>query len=134
MKILGKFLAVIGVLVALAGIGAVVLPNMTKNKHSELAMALDNVNPMVKTETVYASTNAKPIRHFIGGGGEDEYTYQLLTYNSEGKSRTLTFNSQWRLKPQKYLKISTKGQNVESWGATARETVPSGVRQNLMMA
>ncbi|WP_143462075.1 YxeA family protein [Levilactobacillus enshiensis] len=133
MKILGKFLAVVGVLVALAGVGAIVLPNMTKNKHSELAMALDNVNPMVKTETVYASTNAKPVRHFIGGGGEDEYTYQLLTYNSAGKARTLTFDSQWRLKPQKYLKISTKGQNVESWGAIARESVPSGVRQNLMM-
>jgi len=134
MKILGKFVSVIIVLVAIAGVGAVVLPNMTKNKHSELAMALDNVNPMVKTETVYASTNAKPVRHFIGGGGEDEYTYQLLTYNAEGKSRTLTFDSQWRLKPQKYLKILTKGQNVESWGEIARETVPSGVRQNLMMA
>ncbi|MFC6259679.1 YxeA family protein [Levilactobacillus fujinensis] len=106
---------------------------MTRNKHSELAMALDNVNPMVKAETVYASTNAKPVRHFIGGGGEDEYTYQLLTYNSAGKSRTLTFDSQWRLKPQKFLKISTKGQNVESWGAIGRESVPSGVRQSLMM-
>ncbi|MGX6429456.1 YxeA family protein [Levilactobacillus yonginensis] len=134
MKFLGKFGLFIVGFVAVAGVGAILLPALTKNKHSELAMAVDNVNPLVKSETVYASTSAKPIRQFIGGGGEKEYTYQLLTYNQQGKSRTLTFDSQWRLKPQRFLKIETKGQNVESWSAAAKETVPSGIRQNLMMS
>ncbi|WP_253290267.1 hypothetical protein [Levilactobacillus brevis] len=44
------------------------------------------------------------------------------------------FDAQWRLKPQRFLKIKTKGQNVESWTATARQEVPSGVRQNLLMS
>ncbi|MFC6207964.1 YxeA family protein [Levilactobacillus tongjiangensis] len=134
MKILGKFgLFIIG-LAAVAGVGAILLPALTKNRHSELAMAIDNVNPLVKNETVYASTSAKPVRQFIGGGGEKEYTYQLVTYNQQGKSRTLTFDSQWRLKPQRFLKIETKGQNVESWSEAKKESVPSGVRQNLMMS
>lgn len=71
MKFISKFFAFVVGVVVLLGVGAVMLPNFTKNKHSELAMAADNVNPMVKVDTVYASTNAKPIRHFIGGGGED---------------------------------------------------------------
>lgn len=134
MKFIGKFLTfVVGVVVVL-GVGAFLLPNITKNKHSEIAMAADNINPLVKTEDVYASTNAKPIRHYIGGGGEDEYVYQLLTYNAKGEARTLTFDSQWKLKPNKFLKISAKGQNVESWGKVDPSSVPSGIRQNLMMA
>lgn len=134
MKFIAKFSVFIGGIILVLGIGAAILPGLTKNKHSEIAMAADNVNPLVKTETVYASTNAKPVRHYIGGGGEDEYVYQLLTYNAQGQARTLTFDAQWKLKPNKYLKISTKGQNVESWGKVARADVPSGVRQNLMMS
>ncbi|MCF7523484.1 hypothetical protein L3X07_10200 [Levilactobacillus brevis] len=42
------------------------LPQFTKNKHSELVMALDNVNPVVKPETVYALTTTKPVRQFTG--------------------------------------------------------------------
>lgn len=133
MKILSKLIAVVAGLAVLGVVGAVILPGVTKNKHSEWAMAADNVNPLVKTETVYASTNAKPVRHYIGGGGEDEYVYQLLTYNDQGKARTLTFNAQWRLKPNKFLKITTKGQNVENWEKVDRAAVPSGVRQNLMV-
>ncbi|WP_225395509.1 YxeA family protein [Levilactobacillus brevis] len=110
------------------------LPQFTKNKHSELVMALDNVNPVVKPETVYALTTTKPVRQFTGGAGEKEYTYRLTTYNDRGQTRIVMFDAQWRLKPQRFLKIKTKGQNVESWTATARQEVPSGVRQNLLMS
>ncbi|WP_203638773.1 YxeA family protein [Levilactobacillus wangkuiensis] len=134
MKFISKLFVFVASIIVLLGVGAFLLPNLTKNKHSELAMAADNVNPLVKIEDVYASTNAKPIRHFIGGGGEDEYTYHLVTYNAQGQSRTLAFDSQWKLKPNKFLKISTKGQNVESWGKVDRATVPSGIRQELMMS
>lgn len=132
MKILRKLIAVIGGLAVIGVVGAVILPGVTKNQHSEWAMAADNVNPLVKTTDVYASTNAKPVRHYIGGGGEDEYVYQLLTYNAKGEARTLTFDSQWRLKPNKFLKITAKGQNVETWEKVERTAVPSHVRQNLM--
>jgi len=95
-------------------------------------MAVDNVNPLVKRETVYASTSVKPKNSFIGGGGEKEYTYQLMTYNRNGQARKLTFLSQWRLKPDKYLAITTKGQNVETWKATQR--VPDEAKSNLAMS
>ncbi|CAJ1227685.1 hypothetical protein LZY01_01460 [Levilactobacillus zymae] len=134
MKILGKLITtgiVLGVI--LIG-GAVVLPGLTKNRSSEVAMAIDNVNPLVQTETVYASTSVQPVRQFIGGGGEKEYEYRLVTYNATGQARTITFDTQWRLKRGKYLAIRTKGQNVESWQAVTREKVPSGVRQNILMA
>jgi len=134
MKFISKLFVFVASIIVLLGVGVFLLPILTKNKHSELAMAADNVNPLVKTEDVYASTNAKPIRHFIGGGGEDEYTYHLLTYNAQGESRTVAFDSQWKLKPNKFLKISTKGQNVESWSKVDRATVPSGIRQKLMMS
>ncbi|WP_125546212.1 YxeA family protein [Levilactobacillus lindianensis] len=134
MKILKALLTISGTLLILLAIGAIFAPAMTRNRGSEVAMAHDNVNPWVKNETVYADTTSQPIKHFIGGGGEDEYTYVLQTYNEQGKSRKLTFDVQWKLKPHHFLKIETKGQNVETWKAVARETVPSGARQNLMMS
>lgn len=34
-----------------------IVPTMTKNQGSELAMAVDNLNPFVKVQTVYGRTN-----------------------------------------------------------------------------
>lgn len=134
MKFLIKLAVFCGVVLVLVGLGAALTPNLTKNRGSELAMAIDNVNPAVKTETVYADTTIKPVRHYIGGGGEHEYVYEMQTYNQKGEARKLHFESQWVLKPHRYLKITTKGQNVETWEAVDRGNVPSGVRQNLMMS
>lgn len=131
LKGLVKIAVVFGII--LVG-GALILPGMTKNKDSELAMAVDNVNPLVKPETVYAGTTRQPVRQFTGGAGEQEYTYRLVTYNAKGQARTVCFNSQWRLKRGKYLALQTKGQNVESWRAVSRDQVPSGVRQTILMA
>ncbi|MFC6275756.1 YxeA family protein [Levilactobacillus tangyuanensis] len=131
MKIIKRLLGLAALLIGILGLTAALVPQMTRNQHSEWAMALDNVNPLVKSETVYASTSAKPVREYIGGGGEKEYTYQLLTYNQSGTSRTLTFDSQWRLKPNKFLQIETKGQNVESWSAVVSDRIPGGVKKNL---
>ncbi|KRN01729.1 hypothetical protein FD13_GL000683 [Levilactobacillus senmaizukei DSM 21775 = NBRC 103853] len=131
MKIIKRLLGLAALLIGGLGLTAAFIPQVTRNQHSEWAMALDNVNPLVKSETVYASTSAKPVREYIGGAGEKEYTYQLLTYNSAGKSRTLTFDSQWRLKPNKFLQIETKGQNVESWSAVLNDRIPGSVKRNL---
>lgn len=132
MKFLGKFVLTLVVLGAIIVGGAVILPGITKNRQSQLAMAIDNVNPLVTQETVYASTSAKPVRQFIGGAGEKEYTYRLVTYNTKGEARTVVFDAQWRLKPNKFLAITTKGQNVESWKAIGR--VPANVQSNLAMS
>ncbi|MFC6181488.1 YxeA family protein [Lactiplantibacillus daowaiensis] len=125
-KVLISLLVIIGI-----GVGALLGSSaLTKNQGSEFAMALDNVNPMVQVTTVYGLTN-RPTGHRIGGAGEDEYTYQIKTVDAAGNRRTLTFDAQKRLKLQHYLKIETKGQNVESWEAVQPASMPGGVLRKL---
>lgn len=121
-KVMIGLLVMIGLGVgALFGSGA-----MTKDSGSELAMAMDNVNPLVKTSTVYGVTNTA-IKKGKGGVGEDVYTYRIKTYDAKGATRWLTFNADKRLKLNKYLKIDTKGQNVNSWEAISSQAVPKSV-------
>jgi len=125
----------IGLLI-LIGIGAGALLGssmLTKDNGSELSMTLDNVNPLVRMSTVYGLTN-QAIKHSKGQMGEDVYTYRLQTYDAQGKTRTLTFNADKRLKLNHYLKIETKGQNVETWTAVEQATVPTSVVQALVAA
>lgn len=56
MKLVKGFLWLLVGAVVVVGGSLFWLPQFTKNKHSELVMALDNVNPVVKPETVYALT------------------------------------------------------------------------------
>ncbi|MFC6202024.1 YxeA family protein [Lactiplantibacillus nangangensis] len=121
-KVMIGLLVMIGLGVgALFGSGA-----MTKDSGSELSMAMDNVNPLVKTSTVYGVTNTA-IKKGKGGVGEDVYTYRIKTYDAQESTRWLTFNADKRLKLNKYLKIVTKGQNVNSWEAVSSQTVPKSV-------
>ncbi|MCJ8183108.1 MULTISPECIES: YxeA family protein [Lactiplantibacillus] len=118
-------------LVGLFGVGLGILsPALTKDRGDEFAMALDNVNPMVAETTVYALTN-QPIDHHLGQMGEDVYTYRLRTSDGQGKRRWLTFTADHRLKQRHYLKIDTKGQNVNSWEAVTVSAVPQRARQAL---
>lgn len=118
-------------LVGLFGVGLGILsPALTKDRGDEFAMALDNVNPMVAETTVYALTN-QPIDHHLGQMGEDVYTYRLRTSDGQGKHRWLTFTADHRLKQRHYLKIDTKGQNVNSWEAVTVNAVPQRARQAL---
>ncbi|MFQ4153336.1 YxeA family protein [Lactiplantibacillus plantarum] len=107
-----------------------IVPTMTKNQGSELAMAVDNLNPFVKVQTVYGRTN-QAIGHSTGQMGEDIYTYRMLTSDAQGKQRWLTFTADHRLKQRHYLKIETKGQNVNSWEAVARNQVPQNIQEVL---
>lgn len=121
-KVMIGLLVMIGLGVgALFGSGA-----MTKDSGSELSMAMDNMNPLVKASTVYGVTNTA-IKKGKGGVGEDVYTYRIKTYDAKGATRWLTFNADKRLKLNKYLKIDTKGQNVNSWEAISSQAVPKSV-------
>ncbi|WP_137624695.1 YxeA family protein [Lactiplantibacillus pingfangensis] len=125
-KLIIGLLVVMGVSVAaLLGAGT-----LTKDSGSELSMALDNVNPLVKTSTVYGVTNTA-IKKGKGGAGEDIYTYRIKTVDVKGQARWLTFTADKRLKLNKYLKIDTKGQNVNSWEAVSLQAVPKTVVQQL---
>ncbi|AVK63432.1 hypothetical protein C5Z26_04635 [Lactobacillus sp. CBA3606] len=124
-------------LIGLAVVGLVILgalfgsKQVTKNQGTELAMALDNVNPLVKVSTVYALTNTA-VKKGTGQMGETIYTYRMETYDQAGNVRWLTFTADKRLRLKKYLKIETKGQNVNSWTAVEQTTVPVEVVQRLV--
>ncbi len=102
----------------------------TKDRGDELAMALDNVNPLVKVSTVYGLTN-QAVSHSKGQMGEDVYQYQMTTLDANGQRRQLTFTADHRLKLNHYLKIETKGQNVNTWEAVGANAVPSRVQSGL---
>lgn len=102
----------------------------TVNRGDELSMALDNLNPLVKVETVYGLTNTA-VNHTKGQMGEDVYLYKMQTVNAHGQQRQLTFNADHRLKQRHYLKIETKGQNVNSWEAVPSTAVPTAIQKTL---
>lgn len=124
---------VIGLLlvIIMLSVGTLLItPTITKNQGSELAMAVDNLNPLVKVQTVYGRTNSA-VSHTTGQMGEDVYTYRVLTSDGQGNQRWLTFTANHRLKQRHYLKIETKGQNVNAWEAVSTTNVPRNVQEVL---
>ncbi|AVW10854.1 YxeA family protein [Lactiplantibacillus paraplantarum] len=124
---------VIGLLlvIVMLSVGTLLItPTITKNQGSELAMAVDNLNPLVKVQTVYGRTNSA-VSHTTGQMGEDVYTYRVLTSDGQGNQRWLTFTADHRLKQRHYLKIETKGQNVNAWEAVSTTNVPRNVQEVL---
>ncbi|WEE35038.1 YxeA family protein [Lactiplantibacillus paraplantarum] len=124
---------VIGLLLVIVMISVgtlLIAPTITKNQGSELAMAVDNLNPLVKVQTVYGRTNSA-VSHTTGQMGEDVYTYRVLTSDGQGNQRWLTFTADHRLKQRHYLKIETKGQNVNAWEAVSTTNVPRNVQEVL---
>ncbi|CAM3280426.1 YxeA family protein [Lactiplantibacillus plajomi] len=125
-----KLLLGLVALIVVAGGALLFSSHATKDQGTELAMALDNVNPMVKESTVYGLTN-EAVSHTKGQMGEDVFTYKMRTVDVHGNERQLTFTADHRLKLNHYLKIDTKGQNVNSWEAVQETTVPSIIRTGL---
>lgn len=125
-----KLLLGLVALIVVAGGALLFSSHATKDQGTELAMALDNVNPMVKESTVYGLTN-EAVSHTKGQMGEDVFTYKMRTVDVHGNERQLTFTADHRLKLNHYLKIDTKGQNVNSWAAVQETTVPSIIRTGL---
>ena len=124
---------VIGLLLVIVMISVgtlLIAPTITKNQGSELAMAVDNLNPLVKVQTVYGRTNSA-VSHTTGQMGEDVYTYRVLTSDGQGNQRWSTFTADHRLKQRHYLKIETKGQNVNAWEAVSTTSVPRNVQEVL---
>ncbi|MFB9770245.1 YxeA family protein [Lactiplantibacillus modestisalitolerans] len=120
------------VIVLIVG-GLLASGTVTKNRGDEFSMALDNVNPLVPVTTVYGKTN-QAVSYHQGQMGEDVYEYRINTVDAKGNRRWLTFDADHRLKLNHYLKIETKGQNVNSWAAVPVTQLPSQVNQVIALA
>lgn len=101
-------------------------PLITKNKTSDTAIVLDLLNPFVKNTEVYLKTSDNYVDTYKSNGEEDtNYVYITTTYNEKGKKRRIKYVSFGKkLTPNKYLKVTTKGQDVRRWEEISKEEVP----------
>ena len=96
-----------------------ITPLMTKNQTSDWAILLDNINPIVPESYVYVKT-AEPNESI-----NKDATYISQSYNEKGKGRTIAYKSFGKtLATDRYLKVFTKGQNVQNWEEIPADKVP----------
>ena len=117
-------------------------PLITKNKTSDTAMILDLFNPFVKNTEVYVKTTDEFVDTYKATGNdvsinskeeeETHYVYVTTSYNEKGKKRKLKYVSFGKkLMPNKYLKITTKGQDVRKWEEVEKSEVPKKAIEEL---
>lgn len=101
-------------------------PLLTKNNTSDAAMVIDLFNPFVKNTEVYVKTTEDYVTTYKSEGSDKEnYVYETVSVNEKGKKRELKYVSfEKKLTPNKYLKITTKGQDVRRWAEVERSEVP----------
>lgn len=110
-------------------------PMITKNKTSDAAMVIDLFNPFVKNTEVYVKTTDEYVDTYKSAGVKDEelnYVYQTTSYNEKGKKRQLKYVSFGKkLTPNKYLRLTTKGQDVRHWEEVDQKEVPKEALEQL---
>lgn len=120
---------IIMVLVVL-GLALFVTPAFTKNQTTTAAEVLDTLNPVVRTETTYVSTNTPRVEWQPNNHGGLDYHYQLTSYNEKGDSRKLELvASDDPLDANQYLKVQIRGQRVLGWQRVKPSQVPKAARQ-----
>lgn len=65
------------------------------------------------------------------GSDEMPYQYQLTGYNSDGKSKTITFNTNRHLRDGAYLKALLKATGVNRWEEVQLDDIPNPARDKL---
>lgn len=68
----------------------------------------------------------------IHNSDEMRFEYQLPSYNSEGKAKTITFKTTRELKDHAYLKLLVKVTGVNRWEEVQADELPSGARAKLV--
>ncbi|WP_270311737.1 YxeA family protein [Vagococcus fluvialis] len=108
-------------------------PLITKNKTSDTAMILDLLNPFVKNTEVYLKTSDDYVDTYKSKGEEaTNYVYITTTYTEKGKKRQLKYVSFGKkLTPNKYLKVTIKGQDVRRWEEIPKKEVPEKAIEKL---
>lgn len=127
-KAIGKIITVLVVL----GVALVVTPVFTKNQTTTAAELLDTLNPVVRTETTYVSTNTPRVEWQPNNHGGLDYHYQLTSYTTAGDSRKLELvASDEPLDANHYLKVQIRGQRVLGWQRVKAGQVPKAARQRI---
>lgn len=109
----------------------------TDNNTSQLAAIIDWLNPFISVEEVYVQvpTPCKYETKFLEAGSRIEsFAYVEDSYNQKGRLRKLKFVSFGKqLSAGKWLKITTKGQNVQYWQEVLENEVPEEIIAKLAL-
>lgn len=101
----------------------------TVNNTSESAAIIDLINPIVSEETFYTKTKAEIAYEYPDAVSKVEnYAYIQECYNQEGQKRVLKFVSFGKkLKTNRFLKLSSKGQYIRSWEEVQESNLPVNI-------
>ncbi|OJG65727.1 hypothetical protein RV09_GL001067 [Enterococcus moraviensis] len=124
--------SIVGVLIFVA-LCAVALRVYTYNNTSTTAGLIDQLNPLVKTATLYTKTTEKYEYKFPDATSKIEnFVYLQTCYTGDGKKRKIEYISFGKqMKPDKFLKLETKGQSVLKWEEIDKEELPEKIRHLL---
>lgn len=111
-KIFGKIIIVVIIIAAV--VGAYFGINHLENYEEYFYTQIDN-------SKISAAHNSD----------EMHYEYQLPSYNSEGKSKTITFKTTRELKDHAYLKLLVKVTGVNRWEEVQLDDIPAPTRAHL---
>ncbi|MEI5990162.1 YxeA family protein [Enterococcus crotali] len=127
MKHFCKFVLAIIIIIIASMIG---LRMYTYKNTSTTAAMIDYFNPLVKTATLYTKTTEKYEYKYPDAVSKIEnFAYVETSYTAQGEKRKVEYISFGKkLQPGKFLKLTTKGQNVMKWEEIDKQELPEKVK------
>ncbi len=101
----------------------------TCNNTSDAAALIDQLNPLVQTETLYVKTTDKYAYKFPDAVSKiDNFTYIQTCFDKNGHTRKLSYTSFGRpLTPKRFLRVTTKGQSIQTWEEIDEQEIPQKI-------
>lgn len=126
MKCFFKSLLTFGILFFITSIG---LRVYTYNNLSSSAAIIDQLNPLVKTEKVYTKTTQTFDHKYPDAITKiDHFVYVQTCYTSNAQKRRLAYISyEEKLKANKIIELTVRGQKVRYWQEINEQDVPKKV-------
>ena len=92
----------------------------------EIAQIIDQMNPFVPTTDMYVKTTHPESVNSYGTA-----FYKQTAADEKGKTRKIQFTGISQLKLDHYLKLTTKGQHVETYEEVNKDSVPKKALQQI---
>lgn len=92
----------------------------TKTKTDEFSQVINQLNPMLKTESVYVKIDNSDSYDESHGN----YIYSLTGYSASGRKQPVVFTGMGKLKDQHFLKLTTKGSYVSTYAEVLPKQIP----------
>ncbi|PZL72824.1 hypothetical protein CI088_10035 [Enterococcus plantarum] len=102
----------------------------TCNNTSTVAPIIDQFNPLVKIVTLYTRTTENYKYKYPDGVTKIEnFAYVQTCYTNKGEKRKVEYISFGKaLEPNKFLKLTVKGQKVLGWEEIEKQELPEKIK------